>query len=213
MAETLAPSEVVPAFRGDLKLADPVQGAGEKLVTVADPVSGKSMAFRGFELSIARMLNGQRTASEVVEAASAIGLPISLEGLTGFVAKLRALGFLLHPLDVAPPSPTTWGERREWSEEIRSRYQVALKEARSNDLMSAQQHLAELHRDAPDNNDVTELMAWVEERVKAPAAGKKLPTFTDIYGVVERGWFDEGERQSALNAKAQACLLYTSRCV
>src|SRR4051794_6079506 len=112
MADTLTPQDVVPAFRADLKLADPVQGAGEKLVTVADPVSGKSMAFRGFELSIARMLNGHRTASEVIEAAEQIGLPISLEGLGGFVKKLRSLGFLSHPLDATVAEPTTWGERR-----------------------------------------------------------------------------------------------------
>src|SRR3954464_8238997 len=133
MSDMLNAEDVVPAFRADLKLADPVQGAGEKLVTVADPTSGKSMAFRGFELSIARMLNGQRTAREVVDAAEQIGLPISLEGLSGFVKKLRSLGFLSHPLDAAIEKPSTWGERREWSEEIRARYQVALREARSND--------------------------------------------------------------------------------
>lgn len=203
MPDQLNPTDVVPAFRSDLKLADPVQGAGEKLVTVADPLSGKSMAFRGFELSIARMLNGQRTANDVVEAASAIGLPISLEGLSGFVKKLRLLGFLSHPLDGPVQKQTTWGERREWSDEIRARYQQALKEARSNDLLSAKQHLTELISDAPDNEDIRGLMQWVEERLKAPAAGKKLPPFTDVFGVVERGWFEAAERQSAENAKAQ----------
>jgi len=203
MADLLALEDVVPAFRADLKLADPVQGAGEKLVTVADPVSGKSMAFRGFELSIARMLNGQRTAGQVVEAAEAIGLPISIEGLSGFVKKLRSLGFLSHPLDAAVQQPTTWGERREWSDQIRARYQVALREARSNQLMSAKEHLTALLKDAPDNPDVKGLMQWVDERLKAPAAGKKLPTFTDVFAVVERTWFEEAERQSQENQKAQ----------
>src|SRR6185369_2368173 len=119
MADLLTSEDVVPAFRADLKLADPVQGAGEKLVTVADPVSGKSMAFRGFELSIARMLNGQRTANEVIEAAGQIGLPISIEGLSGFVKKLKSLGFLSHPLDAPVEKSTTWNERREWSDDVR----------------------------------------------------------------------------------------------
>ena len=201
MADQLSPSDVVPAFRQDLKLADPVQGAGEKLVTVADPASGKSMAFRGFELSIARMLNGQRTANEVVDAAAAIGLPISLEGLSGFVKKLKALGFLSHPLDGPVPKPTTWSQRREWSEEIRQRYQQALKEARSNELLSAKEHLTRLLDDAPDNDDVRGLMQWVDERLKAPAAGKKLPPFTDVFGVVERTWFEQAERQSTENQR------------
>lgn len=203
MPDQLNPTDVVPAFRSDLKLADPVQGAGEKLVTVADPVSGKSMAFRGFELSIARMLNGQRTANEVIEAAEAIGLPISLEGLQGFVKKLKGLGFLSHPLDGPVQKPTTWSQRREWTDEIRARYQTALKEARSNELLSAKQHLTALIDDAPDNEDVRGLMQWVDERLKAPAAGKKLPPFTDVFSVVERGWFEEAERQSAENARAQ----------
>src|SRR5688572_20135067 len=99
MAETLAPTEVVPAFREDLAISDPHQGAGERLVTISDPRTGKSMAFRGFELSIARMLNGVRTVDEVIDAAAAIGLPISIEGLTGFVYKLKALDFPVHPLD------------------------------------------------------------------------------------------------------------------
>ena len=203
MPDQLSPTDVVPAFRSDLKLADPVQGAGEKLVTVADPLSGKSMAFRGFELSIARMLNGQRTAQDVVTAAEAIGLPISLEGLSGFVKKLKTLGFLSHPLDGPVQKNTTWGERREWSEEIRTRYQVALKEARSNNLQAAKAHLSELIADAPDNDDIRGLMQWVDERLKAPAAGKKLMPFPDVFGVVERSWFEEGDRQSAENQKAQ----------
>src|SRR6185369_7227238 len=185
MADLLTSEDVVPAFRADLKLADPVQGAGEKLVTVADPLSGKSMAFRGFELSIARMLNGRRTASEVIEAAGAIGLPISLEGLSGFVQKLRSLGFLSHPLDAPIEQQTTWNERREWSEEVRARYQIALREARSNDLNAAKEHLLALRQDAGDNKDVTDLLAWVEERLKAGAAGKKLAPFADVFGVVE----------------------------
>ncbi|MBK7861987.1 MAG: biotin/lipoyl-binding protein [Archangiaceae bacterium] len=200
MSDSLNPEDVVPAFRSDLKLADPVQGAGEKLVTVADPVSGKSMAFRGFELSIARMLNGQRTAGEVIDAASQIGLPISLEGLSGFVKKLRSLDFLSHPLDAPVGEPTTWGERREWPDEVRARYQVALREARSNDLLSAKQHLDELLRDAPELKEARDLQVWVDERLRAPAAGKRLPTFTDVFGVVERTWFEEGERQSEANA-------------
>jgi multidrug resistance efflux pump len=200
MADMLTPEDVVPAFRPDLKLADPVQGAGEKLVTVADPVSGKSMAFRGFELSIARMLNGQRTANEVIDAAAQIGLPISLEGLSGFVKKLRTLGFLSHPLDAPVKEQTTWGERREWSDEIRARYQVALREARSDDLLSAKQHLDALLSDAPDLKEARDLRAWVDERLRAPAAGKRLPTFTDVFSVVERTWFEEGERQSEQNA-------------
>src|SRR3954464_14052811 len=111
MSDMLTPEDVVPAFRADLKLADPVHGAGEKLVTVADPLSGKSMAFRGFELSIARMLNGRRPAHEGLDAAGQNGLPPSLEGLSGFVKKLKSLGFLSHPLDAPVEKQTTWGER------------------------------------------------------------------------------------------------------
>ncbi|MDB4959818.1 MAG: hypothetical protein JWO36_7387 [Myxococcales bacterium] len=203
-AEFLSRTDVVAAFRSDLKLGTPIKGAGEDLIEVTDPRTGTTKTFRGFELSIARMLNGQRTAGAVVDAAGAIGLPISLEGLTRFVKQLRALGFLASPLDPLVQSPTTWGQRREWDQQTRARYQVALKEARRDELSAAKQHLDELRLDDPDNTDVRVLHAWVDERLQTPSDGEALPAFADIFNAVERSWFEEGERESEQNEQPVA---------
>jgi multidrug resistance efflux pump len=54
--------------------------------------------------------------------------------------------------------------------------------------------------------DVVELLKWIEDRLRAPAVGKKLPTFTDIFTAVEKSWFEEGERLSQTNEQAHAAM-------
>ncbi len=204
MPDVLAPTDVVPTLRADLNISDPVQGAGEELVNVTDPISGTTMSMRGFELSIARMLNGKRTAQSLVDGAGQIGLPISLEGLGGFIRKLHGLNFLAEAGSPEPALTTTWSVRREWPDDIRKRFQQALREARSNELLQAKEHTEALLRDAPDIVDAKDLLTWIQERLHAPAVGKKLPTFTDVFAAVEKGWFEEGERLSAKNEQAHA---------
>jgi multidrug resistance efflux pump len=206
MSDALAPTDVVPSLRADLTISDPVQGAGEEMVNISDPTNGKELSVRGFELSIARMLNGRRTAQGVIDSASQIGLPISIEGLTGFVRKLKGLGFLAEAGAPEPALTTTWSARREWPEVVRKRFQQVLREARSNQLMSAKEHAEQLLRDVPDMQDVADLLKWIEDRLRAPAVGKKLPTFTEVFSTVERSWFEEGERLSEKNEQAHAAL-------
>src|SRR5437763_3698939 len=113
LSEGMLMHEIVPAFRGDL-LVEKQEGKG--LFEVTDPVSAKKFTLYDFELSIARMLNGKRTASQVIEAATKIGIPVTLESLEKFVRQLHAYGFLT---DVAPPSErtpgTAWEPRAEWN--------------------------------------------------------------------------------------------------
>src|SRR3989442_2489701 len=59
---------------------------------VSDPSRDMSFTFQDFEVSLARMLNGERTAGEVVEAAGQIGIPLTLEGLEKFIAQLQRSG-------------------------------------------------------------------------------------------------------------------------
>jgi multidrug resistance efflux pump len=204
MSDVLAPTDVVPSLRADLTISDPVQGAGEAVVNISDPTNGKEMSVRGFELSIARMLNGRRTAEGVIESAAQIGLPISLEGLSGFVRKLNAMGFLAESGAPEPSLTTTWSARREWPERTRKKFQEVLREARSNQLMSAKEHAEALLRETPDLADISDLLNWINERLRAPAQGKKLPTFTEVFSSVEASWFEEGERLSETNERAAA---------
>ena len=77
---TLHPEARVPRLRRDLTIYDAPAGTGEGRVKVESPASGAIIELRGFELSIARMLNGTRTVNEVVQAAGQIGLPITVDG-------------------------------------------------------------------------------------------------------------------------------------
>lgn len=206
MPDALAPDDVVPSLRADLTISDPVQGAGEQLVNISDPINGKEMSVRGFELSIARMLNGRRTAQNVIDAASQIGLPISIDGLAGFVRKLKSMGFLAEVGSPEPSLSTTWSTRREWPEDVRKRFQQVLREARANDLQNAKAHAELLIRDAPEMQDIKDLLKWIEDRLRAPAMGQKLPTFGEVFTEAEKGWFEEGERLSETNEKAQAAM-------
>src|SRR3954468_5563100 len=97
MREQLSLADVVPVLRADLKIGDPMPGRGESEIRVENPTNGKALQLKGFEVSIARMLNGRRTAEEVLTAASQIGLPLSLESFNGFLHKLDREGFLTAP--------------------------------------------------------------------------------------------------------------------
>src|SRR4051812_34928228 len=71
------PTDRVPALRPDLKIVRSEKNAG--MVEVTDPERGQTFSLYDFEVSIARMLNGRRTAFQVIEAAAKIGIPVSLE--------------------------------------------------------------------------------------------------------------------------------------
>ena len=85
MREQLSLSDVVPVLRADLKIGEPMPGRGESEIRVEHPVTAKVLMLKGFEVSLARMLNGRRTAEEVLSSASQIGLPLSLDSFNGFL--------------------------------------------------------------------------------------------------------------------------------
>lgn len=193
-------SDVVPVLRADLKIGEPTPGRGETTVTVSDPATGRETTVRGFELSIMRMLNGRRTAEEVLSAASQIGLPLSLDSLAVFIRRLRKEGFLGEP-GQAPANLLSWEPRNEWNDEIRRLYQEALREARADRLVAAKSRLETLLARAPGTKEAQQLLHWVMERLR-PDTGPKTPAFKEVYGLVEKTWFDEGERQSEANESA-----------
>jgi biotin carboxyl carrier protein len=185
-----ASTDIVPRLRSDLVLNDTAHGVGENVVVVTLPQSGRQLSLRGFELSIARMLDGVRSAGDVVEKAASIGLPVSLEGLSRFVAQLRVHGLLVDPTTPPAAAGTTWPQRREWPTEMRTAFQGALRDARANMLKEAKQHLDGLPGEAFDHKEVEELNAWIEERL-TPDEGE-VKTFHDVFSSVERSWFEEG---------------------
>ena len=116
----MGPSDSVPIFRTDLKID---KGANAGLFEVTDPVSGRHFTLYEFELSIARMLDGRRHASDVIENGVRLGIPnnskpnsLALqERVVELLARESALAGVLtkqrpsaavgaDKLDVAPPS-------------------------------------------------------------------------------------------------------------
>ncbi len=200
MQDPLALSDVVPVFRSDLTIADPQPGRGEAEIRVEDPLTSKTLMLKGFELSLARMLNGRRTAEEVLIAAGQIGLPVSIEGLNGFLRKLRTEGFVIEAAG-AQIDITTWEARSEWNEEIRRLFQEALREARADRFVAAKSRLDALLARSPSIKEAQQLLHWVLERMM-PDGGATNPSFSDVFAEVEKSWFLQGEQTSALNERA-----------
>src|SRR3954470_10246964 len=94
MLQPLLPTERVPALRTDLTVENPPAGRGEDEVRISHAPTGRTLLLKGFEVSIARMINGVRTAQEVIDSAAKIGLPLTIEGLNRFLIKLDREGFL-----------------------------------------------------------------------------------------------------------------------
>jgi len=201
-APTFEAGQTVPRLRGDLKVTADLSKEG--VVTITDSRSGAAHTVRDVELSLARMLNGQRTAQEVVEAAQRIGLPINLESLSRFVGKLRGMGLLDEvqgdPLSMLPGG--TWPHREPWPPETRELYQVALKAFRSEELEHAQELLERQMREAP-TAEAQQLLAKVQQKIAARAGGAPQP-FAEEWSAVEHSWFDAGEHMGDAAQPPQA---------
>jgi multidrug efflux pump subunit AcrA (membrane-fusion protein) len=202
MREPLSLSDVVPVLRADLKIGEPLPGRGESEIKVEHPVTSKVLMLKGFEVSIARMLNGRRTAEEVLSAAGQIGLPLSIESFNGFLHKLHKEGFLTE-LPARPPEEDirSWEPRAEWSDEIRRLFQEALREARGERFVAAKSRLDTLLARAPATREAQQLLHWVLQRLH-PSAADKSPSFFDLFAQVEKTWFAEGDLASQANERA-----------
>ena len=205
MREQLSLSDVVPVLRADLKIGDPQPGRGESEIRVEHPVTAKALMLKGFEVSLARMLNGRRTAEEVLSAAGQIGLPLSLDSFNGFLHKLHKEGFLTELPAKVPDDITTWEARAEWNEEIRRLFQEALREARADRFVAAKSRLDALLARAPATKEAQQLLHWVMQRLRPgyqTLSGKKEPSFHNVFAEVERSWFAEGDLKSQANERA-----------
>ena len=115
----------VPALRGDLVIARLV--ASGEVLEVFEPQRERGFSLMDFEVSLARMLDGKRTAGEVIEKATALGIPVTLETLRAFLQQLRAYNFIDPRLR---EGATTWPRRTAWTPEVRQWYQRALRAIR-----------------------------------------------------------------------------------
>lgn len=177
-AELELPTDKVPSLRPDLQIKRADKGG---TMEVKDPVRGQSFSLYDFEVSIARMLNGKRTAAQVIEAAAKIGIPVSLESLRKFIRQLRAYHFIAE--EVAPEPPTdggTWTPRSSWTPEVRELFQSALRHFRAGKFNEASEYIVALMQIDPGNKEAAQLGEQIHaRRAEEPVEGMN---FDELHG-------------------------------
>lgn len=173
----LAASDAVPVFRTDLRIE---KGASAGLFEVAEPDTGRHFTLYEFELSIARMLDGRRHASDVIENGVRLGIPVELDGLNKFVRQLWRYGFLASPAAAAGQAEgeeSGWGEREKWDEATRTLFQTGLRLMRQGRPQDARSYFDAVLDADPGNAEAKELLAAIErgESLVARPLGSRSP--------------------------------------
>ncbi len=178
---TLLPDDKVPAFRTDLGVAAaPKPG----LMLVTDKQRDRSFTLYDFEVHIARLLDGRHTVAEVIEAAGKIGIPMTPESLSKFIGQMKAYGFVVEGMVVAPAqSDPTWPARNTWSPEIRELYQSALRQFRQGRPGHALEYIDALLEIQPDTPEAISLKQRVEQHLDSGPVTEV--SFEDLHGVEE----------------------------
>ena len=153
--------DLVPRLRGDLVIS---RAEGSKgTLQVKDPLTERVFTLYDFEVSIARMLDGKRSAAEVLTAANRLGIPVNLATLKTFLQQLKAYRFI--DQDVTG-GDSTWAKRSAWTEEVRQLYQGALRMMRNGKFDEALSYADAMAEADPSNPEAKELRARIEEEAK-----------------------------------------------
>ena len=182
----ITPHDVVPALRNNLAFSHLPHGLGTGFVNVKNVENGDEFRLRGFEYSLARMLDGHRTAAEVVAAARRVGLPVTIGDLEAFVHVMTARK-LLAPI-AAPPAEDdlpSFASRERWDEKTRKLFQFALREGRTGNLNRALVSLDCLLHERPNLPDAMDLRELLEERQQDPSS---TAPFRAEFDEAERDW-------------------------
>lgn len=175
--QPLGPEDVVPRFRTDLQVS---RGATPALYDVSDPATGRRFTLYEFELAIARMLDGRRKVSEVVESGGRLGIPIDAGTLYKFVRQMWHYGFLAPPDDGAPQALAeggTWDTREPWDDATRALFQTGqrlMRLGRNADAAGYFEAVLDAH---PANPEATEMLALIARGQSLAAAplGQERP--------------------------------------
>lgn len=156
-------SDLVPTLRGDLIITRSTTSKGT--LEVKDPLTERSFTLYDFEVSIARMLDGRRSAADVLAAANRLGIPVTLPTLKTFLQQLKAYQFI--DLAAAGSGETTWPKRRQWTVGVRELYQSALRLMRAGKYDEARGYVDAMVEADPGNDEA----AALRRRIDAEAAG------------------------------------------
>ncbi|MBL9037040.1 MAG: hypothetical protein JNG84_00870 [Archangium sp.] len=162
----LAPSDLLPAFRADLVVRADKPGR----FLVGDRDVGTFISMHDFELSLARLLNGKRTAAEVVGTGERLGLPVTMETLNTFIQRFQANGFLL-PVGKAPTATkatSTWRKRRKWTTGVRELFRSGMRLLNQGRPADAKPFFKALLEADPKNTAANETLKRLGGRTRAP---------------------------------------------
>lgn len=176
--------DAAPALRGDLLIEKPAGTKG--VLQVTDPLKNRSFTLYDFEVSIARLLDGKRTAGQVIDAAARIGIPVTLESLRKFVRQLRGYRFiderrLTGEVPVATAAqPATAPASDAWTPELRELFESAQRLWRQGKPDAALEYLDALLDVSTALEEPRELKA----RIEAERAGEVLVdlNFDSLHG-------------------------------
>lgn len=175
--DPLKPEHIVPSMRSDLKIVATV--GARSTYQVSDPAAHRAFTLFDFEVSIARMLDGRRTAAQVVEAAATIGITLTVDSLRRFLLQLKAFKFLsAEPANIKRGAQTTWPMRAEWTEDLRQLFQNVLRLLRTGKLKESREYLLAMLEIDPMNKEAQEFKARVDELMREPIVEL---TFADLH--------------------------------
>ena len=157
------PTDIVPMLRGDLVITKSTTSKGT--LEVKDPTSERSFTLYDFEVSIARMLDGKRSAQEVLDAANRLGIPVTLPTLKTFLKQLRSYQFI--DLNAEAGGDSTWPKRKQWPAEVRELYQSALRLMRAGKFDEAVGYADAMLAADPQNEEA----AALKKRIMDEALG------------------------------------------
>ncbi|MDB4955294.1 MAG: hypothetical protein JWO36_2863 [Myxococcales bacterium] len=165
----LTPADVAPELRQELKLTRKASGGFD----VHDPSAGRTFTLNDFEVSLARMLNGRRQISEILDAGGRLGIPVNLESLEKFIQQLEEYGFLRTSqaaASIPAPETKTWASRGQWESSVRSLFQSGIRFLRMGKHVEAAGYFEALLQEDPDNIEARELLAMAQQAstVQAP---------------------------------------------
>jgi multidrug efflux pump subunit AcrA (membrane-fusion protein) len=181
----ISPDDVVPALHKNLAFSDTPQGLGTGFLSVKNFATGEETYLRGFEYSLARMLDGRRTAQEVVRTAEALGLPVTLSDLEGFVKKLEDRHLVGEEPEKMSEGVSPWRRRDPWNPQTRELFRAALRNGRTGKLEQAISSLDVLLGDAPSTIEAVSLRRRLDEQRQSPQS--TLP-FRSVFAQTERNW-------------------------
>lgn len=171
-----APSDesTVPLMRGDLAI---VRKEGSSLFEVTHPQTKLTFPLYDFEVSLARMLDGQRTYAEVVSAGQKIGIPLSTKSLAQFIRQLEKYGFLAAAGSTAQGTGrgSLWQPRDKWDESLRTLFQSGLRMHRAGKYAEATGYFEAVLQQDPSNAEAREMLAQVQASEEATEAAELLP--------------------------------------